>query len=133
MNSASHVPVGVWSAVVPPPPPVVPAGHGHWGQGRKRGTDGAEDWASPQPYPPGTLRDAQHGRPGVAAKMVHCPRAAGSLCGWPISHGGGGLRTPPYLEGGGGGFWGGVGWHTLALCILNCCSVLFNCFDVYKG
>ena len=33
----------------------------------------------------------------------------------------------------GGGFWAGVGSHTLALCILNCCLVPFNCFDVYKA
>ena len=54
--------------------------------------------------------------------------------------GGGGGRFPlhpAYNRGllleGGGGFWRGVGWHTLALCIWNCCLVLFNCFDVYKG
>ena len=45
---------------------------------------------------------------------------------------GGGASHPTPLRRG-GGFWGGVGWHTLALCILNCCLVLFNCFDVYKG
>ena len=52
----------------------------------------------------------------------------------PISYGRGGAFPPhPALKGGGGGLLGWGGMAYLSTVILNCCLVLFNCFDVSKG
>ena len=62
---------------------------------------------------------------GTIGVIIHAPQSQGRA-NFIWRAGGGGSHPTPLRRGegcfygGGGGFWGGVGWHTLALCILIC-------------